>query len=112
MNRSLIRFMKINPVIKILFFHWRNVKTEKVNSVREIQHEILQVYEKDFAKHALPHEIMKITTVWQQVHRQLGKENKKFIFAAIKQSARVRDYEGAIQWLADAGLIHKSYSVK
>ena len=52
---------------------------------------------------------MNITTTWKQVHRQLAKENKKFIFAAIRKSARGRDYEEAIQWLLDAGLIHKSY---
>lgn len=88
------------------------VKNERLPIVREIQQEILNAYEKDFSKHAPPHEIMKITTVWKQVHRQLAKENKKFIFAAIRKSARGRDYEEAIQWLADAGLIHKSYLVK
>ncbi len=88
------------------------VKTEKLSIVREIQLEILNSYEKDFAKHAPTHEIMKITTVWKQIHRQLAKENKKFIFAAIRKSARGRDYEEAIQWLADAGLIHKSYLVE
>ncbi|HEY5260320.1 MAG TPA: AAA family ATPase, partial [Rhabdochlamydiaceae bacterium] len=62
-------------------------KTDNLNVVREIQLEILSAYEKDFAKHAPPHEIMKITTVWKQVHRQLAKENKKFIFAAIRKSA-------------------------
>lgn len=87
-------------------------KGEDLNVVREIQLEILSAYEKDFAKHAPPHEIMKITTVWKQVHRQLAKENKKFIFAAIRKSARGRDYEDAIQWLSDAGLIHKSYLVE
>ncbi len=87
-------------------------KTEKLNVVREIQLEILNAYERDFAKHAPPQEIMKITTVWKQVHRQLVKENKKFIFAAIRKSARGRDYEEAIQWLSDAGLIHKSYLVE
>lgn len=87
-------------------------KTGNFNIVREIQLEILSAYEKDFAKHAPPSEIMKITTVWKQVHRQLAKENKKFIFAAIRKSARGRDYEDAIQWLADAGLIHKSYLVE
>lgn len=87
-------------------------KTENLNVVREIQGEILNAYEKDFSKHAPPHEIMKITTVWKQVHRQLAKENKKFIFAAIRKSARGRDYEEAIQWLSDAGLIHKSYLVE
>ncbi len=88
------------------------VKTEKLQVVREVQSEILSAYEKDFAKHAPPHEIMKITTVWKQIHRQLAKENKKFIFAAIRQSARGRDYEEAIQWLVDAGLIHKSHFVE
>lgn len=87
-------------------------KTERLNVVREIQQEIINAYEKDFAKHAPPHEIMKITTVWKQIHRQLAKENKKFIFAAIRKSARGRDYEEAIQWLSDAGLIHKSYLVE
>lgn len=87
-------------------------KTENLDVVREIQFEILSAYEKDFSKHAPPHEIMKITTVWKQVHRQLAKENKKFIFAAIRKSARGRDYEEAIQWLSDAGLIHKSYLVE
>lgn len=87
-------------------------KSERLNVVREIQLEILNAYEKDFAKHAPPNEIMKITTVWKQIHRQLAKENKKFIFAAIRKSARGRDYEDAIQWLLDAGLIHKSYLVE
>lgn len=88
------------------------VKNENLAVVREIQEEILNAYEKDFAKHAPPHEIMKITTVWKQIHRQLAKENKKFIFSAIRKSARGRDYEDAIQWLADAGLIHKSYLIE
>lgn len=87
-------------------------KTEKLNVVREIQEEILNAYERDFAKHAPSHEIMKITTIWKHIHRQLAKENKKFIFAAIRKSARGRDYEEAIQWLSDAGLIHKSYLVE
>lgn len=86
-------------------------KTENLNIVREIQLEILNAYENDFAKHAPAHDVMKIMTVWKQVHRQLAKENKKFIFAAIRKSARGRDYEEAIQWLTDAGLIHKSYLV-
>lgn len=107
---------KLLELLKIYFFVGgmpeavaEYAKTEKLHIVREIQQEILSAYEKDFAKHAPPHEIMKITTVWKQIHRQLAKENKKFIFAAIRKSARGRDYEEAIQWLSDAGLIHKSY---
>lgn len=88
------------------------VKQEKLGVVREVQKEILQAYEKDFAKHAPSQEVMKITTIWQHIHRQLAKENKKFIFAAIRKSARGKDYEDAIQWLADAGLIYKSYLVE
>ena len=88
------------------------VKSEDIQVVREIQLEILDAYEKDFAKHAPLHEVMKITTIWKQIHRQLAKENKKFIFAAIRKTARGKQYEEAIQWLLDAGLIHKSYLVK
>ncbi len=87
-------------------------RSENLNVAREIQLEIITSYEKDFAKHAPPHEIMKITTVWEQIPRQLAKENKKFVFAAIRKSARGREYEEAIQWLSDAGLIHKSFLVE
>ncbi len=86
-------------------------KKEDLLVVREIQEEILSAYEKDFAKHAPPQEVMKISNIWEQIHRQLAKENKKFVFAAIRKSARGRDYEEAIQWLQDADLIHKSYLV-
>lgn len=110
---------KLLQLLKLYFFiggmpeavaHY--AKTERLNDIREIQQEILNAYEKDFSKHAPANEIMKITTVWKQVHRQLAKENKKFIFAAIRKSARGRDYEDAIQWLSDAGLIHKSFLIE
>ncbi len=110
---------KLAQLLKVYFFVGgmpeavaEYAKTEKLSTVREIQLEILNAYEKDFAKHAPSNEIMKITTVWKQIHRQLAKENKKFIFAAIRKSARGRDYEESIQWLSDAGLIHKSYLVE
>lgn len=110
---------KIMELLKIYFFVGgmpeavaEYIKNEKVNVVREIQEEILSAYERDFAKHAPSHEVMKIVTIWNQVHRQLAKENKKFIFAAIRKSARGREYEEAIQWLSDAGLVHKSHLVE
>jgi hypothetical protein len=78
-------------------------------TVREVQTEILDAYERDFAKHAPPNQFIKILNVWQSVHKQLAKENKKFIFSLLKDSARGRDYEEAIQWLTEAGLIHKCY---
>lgn len=88
------------------------IKTDNFSIVRDVQLEILNAYERDFAKHAPPQEVMKITTVWHQVHRQLSKENKKFIFSAIRKSARGRDYEDAIQWLIDAGLLYKNNFVE
>lgn len=87
------------------------VKNRDLNAVREVQLEILDAYDRDFGKHAPSNQVMKIVTVWKQVSQQLAKENKKFIFSAIRHSARARDYEEAIQWLIDAGLIYKNYHV-
>ena len=76
---------KLIQLLKIYFFVGgmpeavvEYAKTERLNVVREIQLEILNAYERDFAKHAPPNEIMKIMTTWKQVHQQLAKENKKF----------------------------------
>ena len=82
-----------------------------LQAVKIIHKEILDAYLLDFAKHAVPNQVMKITTVWEMVPVQLCRENKKFIFSAISKSARAREYETAIQWLVDAGLIHKSYCI-
>lgn len=87
------------------------IKTENLLSIRQIQKEILNAYLLDFAKHAPPEQIIKITQVWESIPLQLAKENKKFIFSALQKSARGREYETAIQWLADAGLIYKSYHI-
>ncbi len=85
------------------------IETQDFTAVREVQNEILSAYELDFSKHAAASEVMKISAVWNSVPGQLAKENKKFIFSAVKKSARGREYEAAIQWLLDAGLIYKSY---
>lgn len=75
--------------------------------VRDIQKKILTAYEQDFSKHA-PNEIVpRIRMLWNAVPAQLSKENKKFIYGAVKQGARAKDYELAISWLIDCGLIHK-----
>ena len=84
------------------------LETENYSEVRDVQEAILNAYQNDFAKHAPSDNVMKIITVWEQVHTQLAKENKKFIFSAIKKSARGREYEQAIAWLLGAGLVHKS----
>jgi predicted AAA+ superfamily ATPase len=83
-------------------------KTRDLRSIRVIQNEIIDAYLLDFSKHADASQVMKITAIWNQIHGQLAKENKKFIFSAIKKSARGREYESAILWLEDAGLIYKA----
>ncbi len=81
------------------------------NEVRKIQKEILKSYENDFSKHA-PKEILpRIKMVWESIPAQLAKENKKFVYGIIKQGARAKDFELAIQWLVDSGLLHKVYCV-
>lgn len=77
------------------------------NEVREIQKRILSAYEQDFSKHA-PHEIVpRIRMVWNSIPSQLAKENKKFIYGLVREGGRAKDYEAAIMWLSDCGLIHK-----
>ncbi len=84
------------------------LKNENLEEVRVVQKEILDAYTLDFAKHAPEEEVMKIMAVWESIPRQLAKENKKFIFSAIRESARAKNYETAIQWLKDAGLLLKA----
>ncbi|MBQ7011148.1 MAG: ATP-binding protein [Clostridia bacterium] len=77
------------------------------NEVREIQGRILGAYEQDFSKHA-PNEIVpRIRMLWNSIPSQLAKENKKFIYGLIREGARAKEYETAIMWLSDCGLIHK-----
>lgn len=77
------------------------------NEVRYIQKQILIAYEQDFAKHAPTEIVPRIRMLWNSVLAQLAKENKKFIYSAIKQGARAKDYELALAWLIDCGLLHK-----
>lgn len=83
------------------------VENSDLNVVREIQQRILIAYEQDFSKHA-PNEIVpKIRMIWNSIPSQLAKENKKFIYGLVREGARAKDYETAIMWLSDCGLIHK-----
>ncbi|RHP30770.1 ATP-binding protein [Lachnotalea sp. AF33-28] len=77
------------------------------NEVREIQRRILAAYEQDFSKHA-PYEIVpRLRMLWNSIPSQLAKENKKFIYGLVREGARAKDFETAIMWLGDCGLIHK-----
>ena len=79
--------------------------------VREIQNNILTTYESDFSKHAPIHEVPRINMVWQSIPAQLGKENKKFIYGVMREGARAKDFEMAIQWLTDSGLLLKTHKI-
>lgn len=87
------------------------VEHKDLIEVREIQKEILTAYERDFAKHAPATQLMKISNTWNHIPRQLAKENKKFVFADLRKGARARDYEEAIAWLSNAGLVHVSHRI-
>ena len=77
------------------------------NEVREIQKRILAAYEQDFSKHAPIEIVPKIRMVWNSIPSQLAKENKKFIYGLVREGGRAKEYEAAIMWLCDCGLVHK-----
>lgn len=83
------------------------VDTKQLIKVREIQEAILNAYSLDFAKHAPEDQIMKINQVWGAIPNQLAKENKKFVYSAVREGARAKEFEIALQWLMEAGLIYK-----
>ena len=77
--------------------------------VRMAQDEILAAYDADFVKHAPPELLAKIRLLWKNIPAQLAKENRKFIYTALKSGARAREYETALNWLDDAGMIHQVF---
>ena len=88
------------------------VTDKDVEMVNSILSNILKSYESDFAKHVLNSEANKISLIWNSIPSQLSKENKKFLYQTIKEGARAREYESALNWLNDANLISKVYNVK
>ncbi|WP_434511193.1 ATP-binding protein [Desulfitobacterium sp. AusDCA] len=81
------------------------------NEAREIQQHILAAYEQDFSKHAPNEVVPRIRLLWNTIPTQLTKENKKFIYGLIKEGARAKEYELALLWLSDCGLVHKVHRV-
>lgn len=77
------------------------------NMAREIQKHILDAYEQDFSKHAPNNVVPSIRMLWNSIPAQLAKENKKFIYGLIREGARAKEYEIAMLWLTDCGLVHK-----
>lgn len=83
------------------------IETGDYAIVREVQNRLLMAYEQDFSKHAPNEAVPRIRMLWNTIPAQLAKENRKFIYGLIRQGARAREYELAMQWLLDCGLIYK-----
>jgi len=82
-------------------------ENQNLQTVRDIQNQILADYKRDFSKHVPKNILPKVNIVWDSIPSQLAKENKKFVYSAIKRGGRAKEFENAIQWLMDAGLIYK-----
>lgn len=80
-----------------------------VAGIEEALSDIIGAYERDFAKHPGVSEYPKISLIWKSVPSQLARENKKFLYRVVKNGARAREYEDALEWLKDARLVHKIY---
>lgn len=83
------------------------VENKDFESVRNLQKEILSAYEEDFTKHIPANTVAKIRLLWKSIPAQLSKENKKFIYGAAKEGARARDFEAALSWLINSGLVYR-----
>lgn len=83
------------------------IKNKDYNEIREIQNRLLIDYEQDFSKHAPNNIVPRIRALWNNIPTQLSKENKKFIYGLVKEGARAREYETALAWLIDCGLVYQ-----
>lgn len=88
------------------------VENADLQQVRKLQNEILEAYRRDISKHTTPTESTRIRQVLDSLPSQLARENKKFIYGAIRKGSRAKDFELAIQWLIDAGIVYKATQVK
>lgn len=83
------------------------VDTQNFDAVRQVQRNLLAAYEQDFSKHIQDGQtVQKVRSIWSSIPEQLAKENKKFIYSNLQKGARSKDYEIALQWLKDSGLVH------
>lgn len=87
------------------------VKYKDPAKIREIQHELIEVYENDFSKHNGKVNSGRILMVFRSIVSQLAKPNEKFIYGAVREGARARDFEEAIEWLVSAGMLNRVYNV-
>ncbi|MEM6738334.1 MAG: ATP-binding protein [Bacteroidota bacterium] len=115
-NWSLIKTFKDKFIRHLKSYYFVGGMPEAVNAfsiskdfeeVRQIQKDILTAYELDFSKHAPTSIVPRIRMLWNSIPAQLARENKKFIYGLIKEGARAKEYEVALSWLVDCGLVHQ-----
>jgi uncharacterized protein len=110
---------KLNEYLRYYFFNGGMpevikifIQTRNWELVRQAQANILNAYEADFSKHAPVEIVPRIRMIWQSIPAQLAKENKKFIYGLLREGARAKDFEIAIQWLIDSGLLLKCHRIE
>jgi hypothetical protein len=84
------------------------IETNSTDLVKSVLNDILRAYELDFSKHVVSKDIQKISYIWNSLPTQLARENKKFLYQTVKEGARAREYEDALTWLIQAGLVYKT----
>lgn len=132
-DESLVRFMSgmdsleplpqafFNPLVEKLKMYFITggmpepvlmwTKARDPQAVQQTLSDIIDAYERDFSKHPNTSEFPKISMIWRSLPSQLARENKKFLYKNVKEGARAREYEDALQWLIDARLVHKVFRV-
>ena len=88
------------------------IQNRDIKAARKIQNDILKAYQRDFSKYSDPSQALKVSEIWQSVPFQLAKENKKFLYNDVKNTARASTYQQSIEWLKNAGLIHVVYQIR
>lgn len=115
-NWSMIEYVKDRIIQLLRTYYYVGGMPEAVKAyceglgydeVRRIQGNILMTYENDFSKHAPVNEVPRIRMVWNSITSQLAKENRKFIYGQLRHGSRAKEFEVAVEWLQDAGLVHK-----
>jgi predicted AAA+ superfamily ATPase len=88
------------------------IESTNFEKIRNIQNNIITGYEQDFSKYASPSTAQRIKQLWDSIPAQLAKENKKFIYGAVKKGARAKDFEIALSWLFNSGIVYKVHRIK
>ncbi len=88
------------------------INSKDLKKVRVVQNRLLSAYENDFSKHAPAEIVTRIRMLWNSIPTQLARENKKFVYGLVREGARAREYEVALTWLADCGLVYRINRIK